>query len=132
MSRVRRINEPLRVLACGSRTWTRRSLLEAVLFDIDHTDGIGTLITGGAAGADTLAAAWADRYMVTSTVYVADWRTHGKAAGVLRNQRMLDEGRPDLVVAFADKPIRQSRGTADMAARARSAGLPLIVVELTP
>lgn len=46
--------------------------------------------------------------------------TNGKAAGPIRNQRMLDEGKPDLVVAFPG-----GRGTADMVRRAKAAGVPV-------
>ena len=41
----------------------------------------------------------------------------------LRNQRMLDEGKPDLVVAFPG-----GRDTADMVRRARSAGVEVVEI----
>ena len=44
-----------------------------------------------------------------------------------RNARMLHEGRPERVIAFTDD-LAGSRGTADMVRRARSAGLPVLVV----
>jgi hypothetical protein len=44
----------------------------------------------------------------------------GKAAGPIRNQRMIDEGKPDLVIAFPG-----GRGTADMVSRAKKAGIPV-------
>jgi UDP-N-acetylmuramoylalanine-D-glutamate ligase len=55
--------------------------------------------------------------------YEADWDTHGKAAGPIRNKRMLDEGKPDLVVAFPG-----GRGTANMISQARKAGVEVIEV----
>jgi len=57
-------------------------------------------------------------------VFLANWRTHGKAAGPIRNQQMLDEGRPHLVVAFPG-----GTGTADMVRRAKAAGVPVMEVE---
>ena len=39
--------------------------------------------------------------MVKTKTFSADWDRHGKAAGVIRNQVMLDKGQPDLVVALA-------------------------------
>jgi hypothetical protein len=57
-------------------------------------------------------------------VYVAQWKKHGRAAGPIRNQRMLDEGKPDLVVAFPG-----GRGTADMIRRAERAGVPVQQVQ---
>jgi hypothetical protein len=42
---------------------------------------------------------------------------------------MLDEGKPDVVWAFVDKPLAESRGTADMVRRAKKAGVPVFVTE---
>jgi hypothetical protein len=81
----------------------------------------GTIIHGGCpTGADK----FADEYCVVNwldmQVFRADWTAHGKAAGPIRNQRMIDEGKPDLVVAFPG-----GRGTADCVRRARAAGIPV-------
>lgn len=64
---------------------------------------------------------------LTIEAYGADWDTHGKAAGPIRNQRMLDEGQPEIVFAFTDD-LAASRGTADMVRRARAADLPVYVI----
>lgn len=56
--------------------------------------------------------------VVPVRVFKADWDKHGKAAGPIRNQQMLDEGKPDLVLAFAG-----GKGTDDMCRRARAAGV---------
>ena len=53
-------------------------------------------------------------------VYPADWRTHGRAAGPLRNARMIAEGKPDLVIAF-----KGNRGTQDCCRKAEAAGIPV-------
>ena len=76
------------------------------------------VIHGGSSGADALAGRWAHLASIPYTVYPANWERHGKAAGPLRNQRMLDEGKPDLVIAFPG-----GRGTADMVRRAKEAGV---------
>jgi ABC-type Fe3+-hydroxamate transport system substrate-binding protein len=52
--------------------------------------------------------------------FAADWHKHGRAAGPIRNKRMLDEGKPDLVVAFPG-----GRGTANMVKQAQAAGIPV-------
>lgn len=115
----------MRVLVCGGRDYADRGAVavalapyrpENVVRDVSDT----ILIVGGAPGADTLAEEWADVWGVRKRVFLADWATHGKAAGPIRNQRMIDEGKPDLVVAFPG-----GRGTADMVRRARSAGIPV-------
>lgn len=45
---------------------------------------------------------------------------YGKSAGPIRNQTMLDDGKPDLVLAFPG-----GRGTADMVAKAEKHGIPV-------
>jgi hypothetical protein len=52
---------------------------------------------------------------------MADWKRFGRAAGPMRNERMLKEGRPDLVIAFPGRT-----GTAGMKALAREAGVMII------
>lgn len=118
-----------RVLVCGGRDFSDRAAVARVLRPYkpeniisDVSDCI--LIVGGAPGADTLAEEWADVYGVRKRVFLADWNTHGRAAGPIRNQRMIDEGKPDLVVAFPG-----GRGTDDMVKRAEKAGIPVMRVE---
>jgi hypothetical protein len=105
-----------RLLVCGGRDFDGRDALFSELDRIAPT----TIIQGGARGADRLAANWANAHANLET-YPADWDRHGKAAGAIRNQQMLDEGRPDAVLACPG-----GRGTADMVRRARSAGLTII------
>jgi hypothetical protein len=80
-----------------------------------------TLIAGGARGADTLAYEWAQARGIPAVVYKADWAKLGRAAGPIRNQRMLGEGNPNLVIAFPG-----GRGTANMVRLAREAGVEVI------
>jgi len=62
-------------------------------------------------------------------VYRADWKTHGKKAGPIRNQLMLDVGTPDLVLAYPSTRFA-SKGTMDMVERARKAGVRTVVTWL--
>lgn len=73
------------------------------------------LIHGDARGADRLAARWAVQNGVPVKAFPANWRAHGLAAGPMRNEQMLVEGMPQLVIAFPG-----GRGTADMVRRVRS------------
>jgi hypothetical protein len=119
----------VRVLVCGSRTYTNEQSVHEVLCAIHATNPISVVIDGAASGADTLAWGWGvNTPNVESERYPADWELHGKAAGPIRNQQMLSEGKPDLVVAFVDKPLTQSRGTFDMVKRSRAAGVRVVVV----
>lgn len=104
----------MRVLVCGGRDYQDEVRVAAVLSGIG---GISQIIHGGARGADDLARVWAIRSGIPDRQFSANW-TRGRMAGPIRNQRMLDEGKPDLVVAFPG-----GRGTADMVRRARAAGI---------
>lgn len=93
----------------------------SALDELDATRRIGGIIEGGANGADKLGRIWAVFRNRGRVRFAAEWGRYGKAAGAIRNQQMLDEGRPDLVVAFPG-----GRGTADMIRRARAAGLEVV------
>ena len=124
----------MRLLVCGSRTWSDyrrlRRTLEATL--AQHQAEDVTIIEGGARGADRMAGHLACMHGWRLEVYPARWQQEGRAAGVRRNARMLQEGRPELVVAFTVGPLAGSRGTADMVRRARAAGVPVQLVTSQP
>lgn len=89
--------------------------------DLTQRITIDAVVEGDARGADRLAGEWAYRRGVENIKFCAEWEKLGRKAGPIRNQLMLDEGEPDLVVAFPG-----GRGTADMMMRARSAGVEVI------
>ena len=108
----------LRVLVCGGRDFNDVMTLGSWLGGIHKGHGISLLIEGGARGADRMARLFAEWKKIPVKTYEADWGKSGKVAGPIRNQQMLDEGKPDLVVAFEG-----GNGTADMVRRARAAGV---------
>lgn len=122
----------MRVLVCGSRSFTDAQFLWDVLGGMKKSSGVYLVMTGMAKGADTHAVNWANANHVTLHEYPADWKTHGKKAGVLRNQQMLEDGEPDVVLAFVDKPLEESKGTADMVRRAMRANVPTYVLQRLP
>ncbi len=115
----------MRVLVCGGRNYGEADNDQAAevyfaIRDIHDETPIGALIQGGARGTDRCAADFAKELGIKVVTVPADWKTHGKAAGPIRNQRMIDDFKPDLVLAFPG-----GRGTADMVARAEKAGVPV-------
>ena len=112
------------LLVCGGRSFADDRLLETALDALVARLGAPALVVaGGAAGADTLAIRWAARRKFKRRVEPADWAAHGKAAGPIRNQKMLDLYRPGVVVAFPG-----GVGTADMVRRSRLAGAEVILI----
>jgi hypothetical protein len=103
----------MRVLVTGGRFYDDIAKVWEVLSAIDMT----LLIHGGATGADSLAADYATEKGILQRPFDVpreEWRRLGRKAGPLRNQRMLDDGKPDLVIAFPGND-----GTADMVRRAK-------------
>ncbi len=111
----------MRVIVCGGRDYADAMRVR------DTLDGIGVteLVHGGADGADELAGQWAILRSIPLRIYRANWLLHGKAAGPIRNQEMLDRFKPDAVIAFPG-----GRGTANMIKLAKAAGV--CVIEVSP
>lgn len=105
-----------RVLVCGGRNYADANRMYAELSALDIT----CLAHGGARGADWLAHEYTTNFNLNEREFPADWEQYGKAAGPIRNQQMLDEFKPELVVAFPG-----GKGTAHMVAIARKAGVPV-------
>lgn len=118
----------MRVLVCGSRDWNDRSAIERELDRLHRPENAPlVVIQGGATGADSMAGVWAMRRGVEHECYPANWKKYGKGAGPIRNQQMLDEAKPDLVLAFTND-ISESRGTRDMVTRSRKAGVKTLII----
>lgn len=117
----------VKVLICGGRDYGdwRAFRREMLHFERDYGP-FDTVIHGGAKGADWLAHLWAEMPIGArkEIIFVADWDAYGLAAGPIRNQRMIDEGVPDLVIAFPG-----GRGTADMIRRSRKDGIRVVKAE---
>lgn len=115
----------MRVLVCGGRDYSDASVLWGELDTLRQQapHDCMVVIQGGAHGADQMAREWCESRKVEYENYAADWKANGKAAGPIRNQRMIDEGKPDLVVAFPG-----GKGTADMVRRTTAAGVPVRTV----
>lgn len=107
----------VRVLVCGGRDYNNAANVADALNAYAPT----VVIEGGAQGADRLAMVWAERNGVECITEPANWAKHGKAAGPIRNRKMLTEHKPDVVLWFPG-----GRGTADMKRAAEAAGVRLV------
>lgn len=111
----------MRVLVCGGRDYRNIAFVWRELNAIHAQTPITGLMHGGAKGADAAARDWAaTKPEIERYVCHADWETHGRAAGPIRNEKMLTWS-PDLVVAFPG-----GVGTSDMVSRAMKAGVRVI------
>lgn len=110
----------MRALVCGSRSWTDLAAIKTQLREIGATE----IIHGAANGADALGAMAAFEFGLPVLAFPANWKLYGKRAGIIRNQQMLIEGQPDIVLAFWDG---ESRGTLDMITRAERANIKVVI-----
>lgn len=135
----------MRIAVTGGREYSDRDRVFSVLYSIakcteDNPLPVDfILIVGDAPGLDSIAEDWGVVNWVTIEKFEADWhnlkakpcvvkvdangRPYNVLAGPNRNQRMIDEGKPELLVAFPG-----GTGTADMVRRCRKVGIPVKVI----
>ena len=117
----------MKVLICGGRDFCDVEFIYAEL-DLLHAQyGFDTVIEGDARGVDRIAGAWARARKVELVEFPADWANEGRHAALIRNERMLREGKPDLVIAFPG-----GRGTSHTCWQAEKLGIPLVKLIKSP
>ena len=114
----------MNVLICGDRNWTDQETIRQRMSKLPPNT---TIIEGEARGADTIARDLAIEMGFTVLSFPANWEEYGQAAGVIRNTKMLIEGKPDIVIAFHPN-ITKSKGTKDMVTKAKRAHVPVEVI----
>lgn len=116
----------MRVLICGDRHWSN---IEPIRFWIAKLQdwGYDTVIEGEARGADSIARDEAEKAGMIIMKFPANWKKYKAGAGPIRNKQMIEEGKPNIVVAFHSN-IKNSRGTKNMINQARKAGIEIILV----
>lgn len=147
-----------RVLVCGSRdygmfinhqgkrTFNWNSLESLTLWNVlegyradwrEQSLNPFVVIEGRALGADQIAGEWANKQIRNGNRYIqhemfpADWQNHGKAAGPIRNKKMLEVGKPTLILAFSNN-FEASKGTKNMIEQGMKAGVLVVKIEIPP
>lgn len=160
----------------GSRTIRDQATVEILVDGLAMAKQRGdelTIVTGGAAGLDSLVDDYVRRVhkgIIEAVTVPADWdhcgpecpqtSSHRRTrmvpaddqsvghpeghddsglvkqsycpwAGGRRNQKILDDYRPNQLIAVVDKPLHLSKGTADMVKRAKQARIPVTLIDLT-
>lgn len=109
-------NNPVRILITGSRDWhlydkTGEILMFAIRdaikdlivqhdiwFDVQQ-ESVVVVLGGCPTGADTMADWYCGIHGISVERHPADWKTHGKRAGFVRNAEMVNAG-ADICLAF--------------------------------
>lgn len=135
--------DPYRLLITGSRDWDNEAAITKPLTALLATttfSGKTLILIHGAhpTGADAIANNWAEWHRhhgarIEIERHRADWRTHGLAAGPIRNREMVAAG-ADACLAYIG-PCRKrscgrpkphgSHGAMDCADAAEAAGIPV-------
>lgn len=102
----------MKIAIVGGRDFNNYDFLKEKVLSLKLE--IDKIISGGADGADTLAERFADEFSIEKEIYYADWKLFGKAAGMIRNDRIVKES--DIIIAF---PTERSKGTWDTIRKAR-------------
>ena len=124
------------VIIAGSRTFhDEERLFERCNFLCSTLTPNIIVISGGAAGADTLGERWARGHGYNLQRFPADWNLHGRSAGPIRNRYMaefavnwarLQNTKPCLIAFLGEA----SRGTLSMLQIARELHMHIRTVKI--
>lgn len=113
----------MKVIIAGGRDFKNYLALSVKCDDILSNTKDVTIVSGGAEGADRLGERYAILRDLPLIEFPADWKTHGKAAGPIRNKQMAQYA--DALIAFWDG---KSKGTKNMIDLAKANNLNVRVI----
>lgn len=119
--------EEYRVIIAGGRTFDNYRMVQehcAYYLQEKRKTHKVIIVSGHATGADALGERFAAENNLDCELYPADWKSHGRAAGPIRNKKMAEVA--DALIAFWDG---ESKGTANMIKLAKEHGLKTAVVK---
>ncbi len=116
----------MKLIIAGGREFTHFKGALAHYLVINNQGIVTEIVSGGARGADKVGELIAEAEGLPIKLFKADWDTHGKSAGYIRNSEMADYG--DMLLAFWDG---KSKGTKHMIDLATKKGLKVKVVRYT-
>lgn len=99
----------MKIAVVGSRSFNDEMLLRSTIEEYDASE----IISGGAIGADRMAAAWAKDKGVPLKEFLPDYKRYGRAAPIRRNDLIVDAA--EMVIAFWDGKSKGTKYTMDYA-----------------
>ena len=88
----------MKLAVIGSRDFNNYEQLCEHLDKLQTDNTINVIISGGAKGADSLAAKYAKEHDIELIEHKPDWQKYGRGAGMVRNKLIIDDS--DEVIAF--------------------------------
>lgn len=114
------MNKDYKLAIIGSRSFNDKKIFDKTLAFLPKPSMI---VSGGAMGADSLGANYAEDNSIPTIIHLPNWALHGRSAGFVRNEYIIRDC--DVVLAFWDG---KSRGTKDSLDHAKQYKKPTIVV----
>ena len=115
----------MNIAIVGGRDFNDYTLLkESILAYIDAHEKPENIVSGGAKGADTLAAQFAAEMGIPLLIFKPDYQRYGRGATLVRNTQIIENA--EVVFAFWDG---QSRGTKDSIKKAEKLEKELYVIK---
>lgn len=96
----------------GSRNFADYTMMKSIISGFN----ISTIISGGAAGADTLAEKYSSEMNIPIEVIKPDWSKYGRGAGIVRNKEIVNNA--DIVFAFWDGTSKGTKSSINFAKKA--------------
>jgi len=102
----------MNVIVAGGRDFRNKEVLYKILNDFYTGNTIEQVVCGGARGADSLGACWAEDNFVEVKDFPANWDKFGKSAGYRRNVDMANYA--DCLILFWDGKSKGSKHMLDI------------------
>lgn len=103
----------MKLAVVGSRTFKDLERLSNELDSIHAETPIKLIVSGGAAGADSLAERWAQLNCVETQIFLPDWKQLGRGAAVIRNRQIIEACAQ--CIAFWDGESKGTRHSIELA-----------------
>ena len=101
----------MKVIIAGPRDFTDPRELDLAIAEAQAKGIVITeVVCGKARGVDTLGEEWAKRNGVPVKEFPADWDTHGKQAGPIRNLQMARYGEALIALTYTELPSTGTTG----------------------
>lgn len=111
----------MKIMVTGSRDHKDRAAVYEAL--MQYKDYDPHIIVGDCpTGVDNIVKQFCYQYDWPIEIFEADWLRYKRAAGPIRNARMVEQ-KPDICLAF---PLGNSRGTRNAMKQAATVGIPVI------
>lgn len=102
-----------KIAIIGSRSFQDYNFVEITVDALLRENEKPTIISGGASGADAVAKLYAMKRDFPYVEFPALWSKHGRAAGFIRNEQIVDAA--EWVLAFWDGKSRGTKHSIDLA-----------------